>query len=132
LLQEHARRAGARVRCSTGFRGWRNGVVTLGNSSVRTRLLIGADGRRSAVARAVAAPHASLRPGRSCAWYGYWDRSPLTEIRTELSRRVIGVRDLPTYFRRAAGPGWRCRPPNARWRHPPMNEIIPGYAQRPA
>jgi 2-polyprenyl-6-methoxyphenol hydroxylase-like FAD-dependent oxidoreductase len=56
LLQEHARRAGARVRCSTTFRSWRNGVVTLGDSTVRTRLLIGADGRRSTVARACAAP----------------------------------------------------------------------------
>jgi flavin-dependent dehydrogenase len=161
LLQEHARRAGARVRCSTAFRRWRNGVVTLGDSSVRTRLLIGADGRRSAVARAVAAPYVDLRPGRSCAWYAYWDHSPLTELRAELrhgvfagafpthsaqvlafvqlpvsawrpghgehdlraglarcpsvaaeldnaelSGRVIGVRDLPTYFRQEAGTGW--------------------------
>ena len=128
---------------------------------VRTRLLVGADGRRSAVARACAAPYADLRPGRSCAWYGYWDRSPLTELRAELrhgvfagpfpthraqvlafvqlpvtawrpgrgeqdlraglgrcpsvaaaledaalSGRVIGVRDLPSYFRRPAGAGW--------------------------
>ena len=161
LLQQHARRAGARVRCSTTFRGWRNGVVTLGDSTVRTRLLIGADGRRSAVARAVAAPYVHLRPGRSCAWYAYWDHSPLTEVlaelgdgvfagafpthhaqvlafvqlpvtawrpgrgeqelraglkrcpsvaaglgNAELSGRVVGVRDLPSYFRRAAGAGW--------------------------
>jgi flavin-dependent dehydrogenase len=161
LLQQHARRAGARVRCSTTFRSWRNGVVTLGDSTVRTRLLIGADGRRSAVARAFAAPYTDLRPGRSCGWYAYWDHSPLTGLRTELghgvfagafpthhaqvlafvqlpvaawrpgqgerelraglkrcpsvaaglghaelSSRVVGVRDLPTYFRRAAGTGW--------------------------
>ena len=161
LLQEHARRAGARVRCSTTFRSWRNGVVTLGDSTVRTRLLIGADGRRSAVARAFAAPYANVRPGRSCAWYAYWNHSPLTELRAELrhgvfagafpthsaqvlafvqlpvtawrpgqgeqdlrvglkrcpsvaagldnaelSGRVAGVRDLPTYFRRAVGTGW--------------------------
>lgn len=161
LLQEHARRAGARVRCSTTFRSWRNGVVTLGDSTVRARLLIGADGRRSAVARAFAAPYVSVLPGRSCAWYAYWDHSPLTELRAELghgvfagafpthsaqvlafvqlpvadwrpgrgepdlraglarcpsiaaeldhaelSGRVIGVRELPTYFRQAAGTGW--------------------------
>jgi flavin-dependent dehydrogenase len=161
LLQEHARRAGARVRCSTTFRSWRDGVVTLGDSMVRTRLLVGADGRRSAVARAFAAPYTDVRPGRSCAWYAYWDRSPLTELRAELRRGVfagafpthdaqvlafvqlpvtawrpgrgeedlraglercpsvaaalehaalsggvVGVRDLPTYFRRAAGAGW--------------------------
>jgi hypothetical protein len=161
LLQEHARRADARVRCSTAFRSWRNGVVTLSDSTVRTRLLIGADGRRSTVARVFAAPYADVRPGRSCAWYAYWDHSPLTEARAELrhgifagafpthsaqvlafaqlpvtawrpgqgeqdlraglarcpsvaagldnaepSGRVVGVRDLPTYFRRAAGTGW--------------------------
>lgn len=161
LLQEHARRAGARVRCSTTFRSWRNGVVTVGDSTVRARLLIGADGRRSAVARAVAAPDANVRPGRTCAWYAYWDHWPLTELRAELghgvfagafpthsaqvlafvqlpvaawrpghgeehlraglercpsvaagldsaelSGRAVGVRDLPTYFRRAAGTGW--------------------------
>jgi 2-polyprenyl-6-methoxyphenol hydroxylase-like FAD-dependent oxidoreductase len=161
LLQQHARRAGARVRCSTTFRGWRNGVVTLSDSAVRTKLLIGADGRRSAVAQAVAAPYAERRPGRSCAWYSYWDHAPLTglhaelepgvfagafpthhaqvlafvqlpvaawrpgqgeqELRAglercpsvaaglrsaELSGRVVGVRDLPSYFRQAAGAGW--------------------------
>jgi flavin-dependent dehydrogenase len=161
LLQDHARRAGARVRCSTAFHGRRNDVVTLGDSAVRTRLLIGADGRRSAVARACAVPYADVRPGRSCAWYAYWDHSPLTELRAELGHgvfagafpthgaqvlafvqlpvtawrpgrgeqdlraglarcpsvaagldhaelagRVVGVRDLPTYFRQAAGTGW--------------------------
>ena len=113
------------------------------------------------VARAFAAQYADVRPGRSCAWYAYWDRSPLTELRAELkhgvfagafpthraqvlafvqlpvtawrpgqgeqdlraglercpsvaaaldnaalSGGVVGVRDLPTYFRRAAGAGW--------------------------
>ena len=161
LLQEHAGRAGARVRSSTSFCSWRNGVVTLGDSTVRTRLLIGADGRRSTVARACAAPYTNVRPGRSCAWYAYWDHSPLTELRgelrhgifagafpthsaqvlafvqlpvtawrpgrgeqdlraglarcpsvaagldhAELSGRVVGARDLPTYFRQAAGTGW--------------------------
>ena len=97
LLQAHARRAGARVRSGTAFRSWRNGVVTLGEEEmVRTRLLVGADGRRSAVARACAAPYADLRPGRSCAWYGYWDRSPLTELRAEL-RHGVFAGPFPTH-----------------------------------
>jgi len=44
---------------------------------VRARLLIGADGRHSAVARAVGAAYLDKRPGRSSAWYAYWDGSPL-------------------------------------------------------
>jgi flavin-dependent dehydrogenase len=161
LLQDHARQAGARVCCSTSFRGWRGGVVSVAGSAVRTRLLIGADGRRSAVARAVAAKYAYWRTGRTCGWYAYWDRSPLTELRAELrpgvfagafpthagqvlafvqlpvtawrpgrgeedlraglrrcpsvaaalgeavlGSRVVGARDLPSYFRQAAGAGW--------------------------
>jgi 2-polyprenyl-6-methoxyphenol hydroxylase-like FAD-dependent oxidoreductase len=106
-------------------------------------------------------PVRGLAAGRSCAWYAYWDHSPLTELRAELRRgvftgafpthgaqvlafvqlpvsawrpghgehdlraglarcpsvaaeldhaelpgRVIGDRDLPTYFRQAAGTGW--------------------------
>jgi 2-polyprenyl-6-methoxyphenol hydroxylase-like FAD-dependent oxidoreductase len=89
LLQEHARRAGARVRCSTTFRNGRNGVVTLGDSTVRARLLIGADGRRSAVARAFAVPDVNVRPGRTCAWYAYWDHWLLTELRAELGHGVF-------------------------------------------
>jgi 2-polyprenyl-6-methoxyphenol hydroxylase-like FAD-dependent oxidoreductase len=54
LLQEHARRAGARVRCSTTFRSWRNGLITVGDTAVRTRLLIGA--RRSYAAGKVNRP----------------------------------------------------------------------------
>ena len=72
------------------------GVVTLGDSTVRTRLLIGADGRRSTVARACAAPYADVRPGRSCAWYAYWDHSPLTEARAEL-RHGIFAGAFPTH-----------------------------------
>ena len=161
LLQEHARRAGARVRCSTTFHGRRGNLVTLTDSSVRTRLLIGADGRRSAVAKSVGAPFTDRRAGRTCAWYGYWDHPLHNGLRAELrhgtfagafpthaqqtlafiqlpvtawrrghgaedlqnglrscpsvnaalhgarqSGPVVGVRDLPTHFRRAAGADW--------------------------
>ena len=113
------------------------------------------------LSRVTAAPYTDVRPGRSCAWYAYWDHSPLTELwaelrhgifagafpthsaqvlafvqlpvtawrpgrgeqdlraglarcpsvaagldNAELPGRVVGVRDLPTYFRRAAGTGW--------------------------
>jgi flavin-dependent dehydrogenase len=162
LLQQHACDAGAHVRHRSTFRGWRAGAVSLdGGRQVRTRLLIGADGRRSAVASAVGAPYTDRRPGRSCAWYGYWDGAALTGLRAELRPgvfagafpthgeqvlafvqlpvtgwrhdhgeqdyhaglrrcptiasalagarlpgRLLGAKDLPTYFRQAAGTGW--------------------------
>jgi flavin-dependent dehydrogenase len=162
LLQHHARHAGAHVRHRCTFRSWEAGVVTLdGGRRVRARLLIGADGRRSATAAAVGAPHTHRGPGRSCAWYGYWDGAGLTELRAELRNgvfagafpthddqvlafvqlpvtawrhrhgepdyhaglrrcptvadalggarrrgRVLGAKDLPTFFRQATGSGW--------------------------
>jgi flavin-dependent dehydrogenase len=161
LLQQHARRAGAQIQYRTSFRDWRDGVVTLDRHQVRTRLLIGADGRHSKVADVVHAPYQELRPGRSCAWYAYWDGARLDHLRAELrtgifagafpthasqvlaftqlptgawrhdrggddylaglsrcptisdaltdarlSSRVIGARNLPTYFRQAADAGW--------------------------
>lgn len=166
LLQDHARRAGAQVRYATSFRALDrdrsgNSVVTVDSEPVRTRLLVGADGRRSTVARAAAACYTDLRPSRSCAWFGYWDNTQLTGLRAELgtgvfagsfpthagkilafvqlpttgwrprhgehdyrmalrrcptvadglrggrlATRLTGARDLPTFFRQAAGPGW--------------------------
>jgi 2-polyprenyl-6-methoxyphenol hydroxylase-like FAD-dependent oxidoreductase len=38
----------------------------------RARVVIGADGRNSLVARAVQAPEYEARPGRTCAYYSYW------------------------------------------------------------
>jgi 2-polyprenyl-6-methoxyphenol hydroxylase-like FAD-dependent oxidoreductase len=38
----------------------------------RARVVIGADGRNSFVARAVQAPDYEARPGRTCAYYTYW------------------------------------------------------------
>ena len=161
LLQQYARRAGATVRCATSFRSRDGHVITLSDRTVRARLLIGADGRHSAVARAVGAAYLDKRPGRSSAWYAYWDGSPLRGLRVELGRGkfagafpthdqkvlafvqlpvagwrpgqghqqlrdglracrtvgdalgparlaspVVGARDLPVYFRQAAGADW--------------------------
>ena len=105
---------------------------------MRTRLLVGADGRRSAVARACAAPYADVRPGRSCAWYAYWDRSPLTELLAELRQgvfagafpthhaQVLAFVQLPvTAWRRGrgeqdlrAGPSSAAQAWRPRWRAP--------------
>src|SRR5215471_5541557 len=77
LLVEAAAEAGAEVR--TGFPidelvfeddavvGIRSGTTV-----ERTRVVVGADGRNSFVARAVQAPEYDTRPGLACAYYTYW------------------------------------------------------------
>jgi flavin-dependent dehydrogenase len=77
LLVEAAAEAGAEVR--TGFPvdelvyedGAVAGVKT-GSAVERARVVIGADGRNSRVARAVQAPEYEGRPGLACAYYTYW------------------------------------------------------------
>ena len=41
----------------------------------RARLVVGADGRNSFVARAVQAPSYDERPGRTCVYYSYWSNA---------------------------------------------------------
>jgi flavin-dependent dehydrogenase len=89
ILQEHARRAGAEIRFATSFRDWDDGVVVIDQERVRARLLIGADGRGSRVARAVGSSFSVHRPGRSGAWYGFWDDCPLEGLRAELDEGIF-------------------------------------------
>ena len=77
LLVESAAAAGAEVR--TGFSIdellFEDGAVVgvrSGNAVERARVVIGADGRNSLVARAVHAPEYDARPGLACAYYTYW------------------------------------------------------------
>ena len=73
-----------------GIRGHARGGATV---TERARLVVGADGRRSLVARAVAAPAYRARPALTCAYYAYWDGVP-AEREIEgyfLPRRVILV-----------------------------------------
>src|SRR5262245_55140647 len=60
-------REGDRV---TGIRGRTAGAPTV---TEKARIVVGADGMRSFVARAVEAPAYDVRPGRTCAYYTYWD-----------------------------------------------------------
>lgn len=82
LLAAAAVAAGADLREATSFTGpvLEDGRVTGmtidgpgGRETVRARLLVGADGKRSRVARAVGARAYDTRPAQTCAWYGYWD-----------------------------------------------------------
>ena len=87
ILLEAAAAAGAEVRERfsvgeilvedgrvTGVRGRAAGGATV---TERGRIVVGADGMRSRVARAVHAPASRARPGRACAYYTYWSGVPL-------------------------------------------------------
>jgi 2-polyprenyl-6-methoxyphenol hydroxylase-like FAD-dependent oxidoreductase len=77
LLLDAAAEAGVEVRTGFGVdellfeddavRGIRSGGVV-----EQARIVIGADGRASFVARAVQAPEYEARPSRACAYYSYW------------------------------------------------------------
>src|SRR5215207_8128811 len=87
ILLEAAAEAGAEVRERfsvseivvedgrvAGIRGRAAGGATV---TERAPMVIGADGMRSRVARAVGAPTYGARPGRTCAYYTYWSGVPL-------------------------------------------------------
>jgi 2-polyprenyl-6-methoxyphenol hydroxylase-like FAD-dependent oxidoreductase len=77
LLLEAASEAGAEVRTGASVDelvlddGAVAGVRVQG-AEERARVVVGADGRNSFVARAVQAPEYDRRPGRTCAYYSYW------------------------------------------------------------
>lgn len=58
----------------TGIRGRGPAGATV---TEKARIVVGADGMRSLVARAVQAPAYHARPGQTCAYYTYWDGVPL-------------------------------------------------------
>jgi 2-polyprenyl-6-methoxyphenol hydroxylase-like FAD-dependent oxidoreductase len=77
LLLDAASEAGAEVRTGVAVDEllFENGVVVgirAQGVEERARMVIGADGRNSFVARAVQAPEYESRPGRTCAYYSYW------------------------------------------------------------
>jgi flavin-dependent dehydrogenase len=77
LLLEAAAEAGAEVRTGISvdelvFEDGAVAGIRSGNAVERARVVIGADGRNSSVARAVQAPEYDTRPGIACAYYTYW------------------------------------------------------------
>ena len=80
LLLEAAAEAGAEVRTghSVDALVFEDGAVVgirSDGAEERARIVIGADGRNSYVARAVQAPEYETRAGRTCAYYSYWGRA---------------------------------------------------------
>ena len=54
----------------------------------KARIVVGADGMRSLVARSVEAPVYEARPGCTCAYYTYWGGVPLEGARALRARRT--------------------------------------------
>ena len=107
LLAEAAAAAGAELRQRftvtellydgervVGVRG-----ASAGRSGLeeRARIVIGADGLRSAVARLVGAPVAHAHAGTTCAYYAYWQDLPLADGAEMYSREGAMVVLLPTH-----------------------------------
>lgn len=78
----------------TGIRGRMKTPGTGGNSEVseKARLIIGADGKHSLVARTVDAQAYRTKPVLTCAYYTYWEGIPLEggEVYT-LPQRAVGL-----------------------------------------
>jgi 2-polyprenyl-6-methoxyphenol hydroxylase-like FAD-dependent oxidoreductase len=77
LLLEAAAEAGAEVRTGVAVEEllFDDGAVVgirVDGAEERARVVVGADGRNSLVARAVQAPEYETRQGRTCAYYSYW------------------------------------------------------------
>ena len=87
LLVDAAREAGAEVRehfavdeivfGEDGVSGIRGRVRRGAPVRETARLVVGADGRHSAVAKAVRAPAYHVKPALSVAYYTYWDGVPM-------------------------------------------------------
>jgi 2-polyprenyl-6-methoxyphenol hydroxylase-like FAD-dependent oxidoreductase len=117
LLVDAAAEAGAELRegfvveelvfdgdAVTGVRGHEKGGTTVTESAL---IVIGADGRNSAVAKAVRAAEYNERPARAAWYYTYWSDLPLADgaeiyIRPGRGWVVLGTHDGLTLV----GVGW--------------------------
>jgi 2-polyprenyl-6-methoxyphenol hydroxylase-like FAD-dependent oxidoreductase len=101
ILVEAAAEAGAEVRERftvdeilfdgdrvAGVRGHAAGGTTV---TEEARIVVGADGLHSRVARAVGAPEYNVRPAMTCAYYAYWDDVPVegAELYARSDRMIL-------------------------------------------
>ena len=70
----------------TGIRGKAKGGTTV---TERARIVIGADGQHSLVARTVQAPLYDERPALTCGYYSYWSGMPCEGIEVYLRDRPV-------------------------------------------
>ena len=107
LLLEAAAEAGAEIREGfsveevTSVDGLVSGVVGRsaagGSASVRARIVVGADGRQSIVARAVAAQQYNDKPPLLAAYYSYWSGLPMDGRFENYARPMRGFAVAPTH-----------------------------------
>jgi flavin-dependent dehydrogenase len=107
LLAHAAAAAGAELRerftvtellyDGEGVAGVRGASTGRAGLEARARIVIGADGLRSFVARAVGAPVAHAHAGTTCAYYAYWQDLPLPAGAEMYSREGAMVVLLPTH-----------------------------------
>jgi len=97
LLVDAAAEAGAEVRTRFPVHElvFDDGAVVgvrSGETTERARVVVGADGRSSYVARAVGAPEYEARAGLTCAYYSYWSGVPgdCVELHPRDGRMVTG------------------------------------------
>jgi flavin-dependent dehydrogenase len=90
-------REGFTVRELTSDEHGVNGItgITRGGTPVteRARIVIGADGKHSIVARSVAAPVYNERPKLTCNYYSYWSGVPLKGTELYVRERRMFVAD---------------------------------------
>lgn len=72
--------------CVSGIRGHTKGGALV---TERARIVIGADGMRSMIARAVQAPTYKTRPALGCAYYSYWGGIPMDGAEVYLRPRNV-------------------------------------------
>ncbi|HET6815804.1 MAG TPA: NAD(P)/FAD-dependent oxidoreductase [Mycobacteriales bacterium] len=89
---------GAAVRGVIGKRGRVVGVATA-NGDRAARLVIGADGRNSRVARAVGADYTAYTPAATFAYYTYWRGTRVTQLHAWLEQHLF-VGMFPTNDRK--------------------------------
>lgn len=91
MLADAATAAGAELREGTSFleplmqgghvTGLRTATPSGAVEDVPARLVVGADGKRSRVARAVGAATYGEHPATTCTYYAYWEGMDVTEAR---------------------------------------------------